>query len=93
MSPSSRIPRAGHVKHVFTREESCARDGGALEIFPIGLSARRVAARRGASLWKLGRNWPEFNPGIQFAVVFVPGGVNPTPARGRRFPDLICVYR
>jgi len=38
--------RAGHVKHVFTREESCARDGGALEIFPIGLSARRRAAPR-----------------------------------------------
>jgi len=42
------------------------------------------AYRRGASLWKLGRNWPEFNPGIQFAVVFVPGGVNPIDARARQ---------
>lgn len=47
------------------------------------------------SLWKLGQNWPEFNPGIQFAVVFVLRGVNPIDARawGRRFQDLICVYQ
>lgn len=52
--------------------------------FPIGLSGGQAgggATRRGASLWKLGRNWPEFNPGIQFAVVFVPRGVNPIDAR------------
>jgi len=36
--------------------------------------------RRDAPLWKLGRNWPEFNPGIQFTVVFVPRGVNPIVA-------------
>lgn len=47
-----------------------------LEIFP---SAYR--RRGGAPLWKLGRNWPEFNPGIQFAVVFVPRGANPIDAR------------
>lgn len=52
----------------------------------------RLRRRCVAPLWKLGRNWPEFNPGIQFAVVFVPREVNPIDARGRRFRDLICVY-
>lgn len=49
-----------------------------LEIFPSAYRRRRVAP-----LWKLGRNWPEFNPGIQFTVVFVPRGVNPIVARAR----------
>lgn len=48
-----------------------------LEIFPSAYRRRQ----RVAPLWKLGRNWPEFNPGIQFAVVFVPRGVNPIDAR------------
>jgi len=50
-----------------------------LEIF-----ASAYRRRRFTPLWKLGRNWPEFNPGIQFSVVFVPRVVNPIDAHIRQ---------
>jgi len=64
--------------------KKAARETVARLKFSPSAYRRRTAARRDASLWKLGRNWPEFNPGIQFAVVFVPGGVNPIDARARQ---------
>lgn len=61
----------------------------------LKFSHRLIAAgarARPRRLWKLGRNWPEFNPGIQFASSLCPAESIRSTRAADGFRDLICVY-